>query len=39
MKEQFQKRVEEVVNEITVEDYELEDKEILKIKYRILGIE
>jgi len=39
MEEQFPKRVEEEINEITAGYYELEDEEVLKIKYKILGIE
>lgn len=38
MEEQFQKRVEEEINEITAGYYELEDEEVLRIKYKILGI-
>jgi len=38
MQEQFQKRVEEEANEISAGYYKLEDEEILKIKYKILGI-
>ncbi len=38
MEEQFEKRVEEEANDITAGYYELEDEEILKIKYKILNI-
>lgn len=38
MEEQFEKRVKEEENEITAGYYNLEDEEIIKIKYKILGI-
>jgi len=39
MQKQFQERVDEEVNEITAGYYELEPEKILKIKYKILGLD
>ena len=38
MQEQFQNRVDDAANEITAGYYDLEDEEILKIKYKIMSI-